>query len=115
MTAAQMADQAAGMYADGLVSGVIGDGPTASQAQNAVASAVLTASGVHGSTIIATGGQATCGTDTPGSGRLEVAPGTPAYAAAERFAALPASARHAWLVRHIAALRAGQLALAQIP
>ena len=36
-------------------------------------------------------------------------------AAAERFAALPASVRHAWLVRHLAALRAGQVTLAELP
>jgi hypothetical protein len=115
MTAAQIADQAAMMYAEGLVSGVTGAGPAASPAQNAVARAIMTAAGMRGSTVISQNGQVTCGTDAPGAGRLEVAPGTPAYAAAERFAALPAPARHAWLVRHIAALRAGQITLEQIP
>ena len=41
--------------------------------------------------------------------------GSPGYAAAQRFAALPAPVRHAWLARHLAALRAGQLTLAQLP
>ena len=41
----------------------------------------------------------------------DLTPGTPAY----RFAALPAAARHAWLVEHLAALRAGQITLAQLP
>ena len=36
-------------------------------------------------------------------------------AAARRFAALPASARHTWLATHLAALRAGTITLAQIP
>jgi len=36
-------------------------------------------------------------------------------AAARRFAALPASARHAWLATHLTALRAGAITLAQIP
>ena len=36
-------------------------------------------------------------------------------AAARRFAALPASARHAWLAAHLAALRAGKITLGQIP
>ena len=36
-------------------------------------------------------------------------------AAAQRFAALPASARHAWLSAHLTALRAGAITLAQIP
>jgi hypothetical protein len=115
MTAAQIADQAAMMYAEGLVSGVTGAGPAASPAQNAVTRAIMTAAGMRGSTVISQNGQVTCGTDAPGAGRLEVAPGTPAYAAAQRFAKLPASARHAWLVRHIAALRAGQITLEQIP
>jgi hypothetical protein len=39
----------------------------------------------------------------------------PVAAAAERLAALPAGARHAWLATHLAALRAGQLSLAQLP
>ena len=36
-------------------------------------------------------------------------------AAASRFASLPASARHAWLAAHLAALRAGMITVAQIP
>jgi hypothetical protein len=36
-------------------------------------------------------------------------------AAARRFAALPASARHVWLATHLTALRAGTITLAQIP
>jgi hypothetical protein len=39
----------------------------------------------------------------------------PVYGAARRFAALPAATRHAWLTTHLAALRAGQLTLAQLP
>jgi hypothetical protein len=48
-------------------------------------------------------------------GRLLPAPGSPAAAAATRFAALPAATQHAWLVQHLAALRAGQISLAQLP
>ena len=36
-------------------------------------------------------------------------------AAASRFVSLPASARHAWLAAHLAALRAGTITAAQIP
>ncbi len=43
------------------------------------------------------------------------AAGSPGYAAAQRFAAQPAAVRHAWLTRHLAALRAGQLTLAELP
>ena len=35
--------------------------------------------------------------------------------AAQRLAALPAAARHAWLATHLAALRAGHVTLAQLP
>ena len=39
----------------------------------------------------------------------------PVYATAQRFAALPAATRHAWLATHLAALRSGQLTLVQLP
>jgi len=35
--------------------------------------------------------------------------------AADRFAALPAAVRHAWLATHLTALRAGRITLAQLP
>jgi hypothetical protein len=51
----------------------------------------------------------------PGNGVPPLPPGSPADAAAKRFAALPAAARHAWLVGHLTALRAGQITLSEIP
>jgi hypothetical protein len=51
----------------------------------------------------------------PGDGVPPLPPGSPADAAAKRFAALPAAARHAWLVGHLTALRAGQITLSEIP
>lgn len=42
-------------------------------------------------------------------------PGSPAALAGQRFAALPAAAKHAWLVHHLAALQAGRISLAQLP
>jgi hypothetical protein len=48
---------------------------------------------------------------TPGPVRAK----GPVYAAARRLAALPPAARHAWLAVHLAALRSGQLTLAQLP
>jgi hypothetical protein len=39
----------------------------------------------------------------------------PVYAAARRLATRPAAARHAWLAAHLAALRAGRLALKELP
>jgi hypothetical protein len=53
----------------------------------------------------------------PPSGRSHgsASPRGPVYAAARRFAALPAAARHAWLDTHLGALRSGQLTLGQLP
>jgi hypothetical protein len=48
-------------------------------------------------------------------GQLLPEPGSPAALAARRFAALTPAARHAWLAGHLAALRAGQIAPAQLP
>ncbi|HKE66243.1 MAG TPA: hypothetical protein VKB59_16545 [Micromonosporaceae bacterium] len=46
----------------------------------------------------------------------QAAPPSPAVgAAAQRFAALSPSVRHTWLVTYVAAIRAGQLTLADIP
>jgi hypothetical protein len=43
------------------------------------------------------------------------AQGPAVSAAARRFEALPASARHAWLAKHLAALRAGKITPARLP
>jgi hypothetical protein len=51
----------------------------------------------------------------PDNGVPPLEPGRPAYAAAKRFAALPAAARHAWLVDHLTALRAGRITLGELP
>ncbi|HEY2269560.1 MAG TPA: hypothetical protein VGI96_43555 [Streptosporangiaceae bacterium] len=48
-------------------------------------------------------------------GHLLPAPGSPAARAARRFAALTPAARHDWLAHHLAALRAGQITLAELP
>ena len=94
-----------------IVAGVTGGGPGASPAQQAVTAALMMAAGLPAHEPprgIPPGIE-------PGMPPLVLAPGSPAYAAARRFAALPASARHTWLVRHLAALRAGQVTLAQLP
>ena len=48
-------------------------------------------------------------------GRLLPVPGSPADRAARRFATLTPAAKHDWLARHLAALRAGQITLAELP
>jgi len=94
-----------------IVADVTGGGPGASPAQQAVTAALMMAAGLpaHGPQRGIPPGIG------PGMPPLVLAPGSPASAAARRFAALPASARHTWLVRHLAALRAGQVTLAQLP
>lgn len=121
MTADQLAGQVAAAYGPNLVARVIGDGPGASAAQNAAARALLRAAGLHEPTG-QTGPARSGGTGGSGGARgldpagwPNVPPGTPAHAAAQRFAALPEAARHAWLVQHLADLRAGRITPEQLP
>jgi hypothetical protein len=89
-----------------IVASVIGDGPGASRAQQAVAAALSMSAGLPQPSL-------------PGpvvQRRYTTVPlPVPVRSAAGRFAALPSPARHAWLVRHLAALRAGRITLAQLP
>jgi len=87
MTVAESAAAVRERTARGIVAAVIGDG--SDQAQRAVTAAIL-------------------GTD-------DLPPGSPVAAAAQRFAALAAAARHAWLQAHASDLRAGRIALEQLP
>jgi hypothetical protein len=111
----QLAAQIRSSTGPDIVSSIVGAGPHPSPAQKAVAAALVRAPGLqHGSH---PGRTPTASRDRgvlspPAS---ELAPGSPAYAAARRFAALAPSARHAWLVQHLPALRAGQITLAQLP
>jgi hypothetical protein len=105
------APQALSMAPSGAVNVPPGQSPGAA-AQRAIVLAMATAAGVES-------GQG------QGSGRASPVPGGGAghsaqpaggqTAAAKRFAALPATARHAWLVTHLAALRAGRITLSEIP
>ena len=87
-----------------IVSSVIGGGPGAGPAQQAAEAGLLRAAGVQLAQLA-----------SMGSVYQPPAPGSPVYAAATRFAALPAAARHAWLLAHLAALRAGHITLEQLP
>jgi hypothetical protein len=89
-----------------IVASVIGDGPGASPAQHAVAAALTMAAGLPLSSPPAPG--------MPSPAAIVPLP-VPVQSAAQRFAALPAPARHAWLAKHLAALRAGRITLAQLP
>src|SRR6266567_4265975 len=110
-TVGELAAAAPSAAGPAILASVIGDGPSASQAQHAVTAALMMAAGLplHGSPP----GIPPTVSSQPGT-PPEVTPGSPAYAAAQRFAALPALARHAWLGRHLTALRAGRISLAQL-
>ncbi|MFC1437622.1 hypothetical protein ABUW04_05065 [Streptacidiphilus sp. N1-10] len=108
--ASQLQDQLAQSYGPNLVARLVDYQPGESPAQDAVAKGLLLAAGLPGAQAPSSGPDRADPNLWP-----DLAPGTPAYAAAERFAALPASTRHAWLVQHLAALRAGRITLAQLP
>ena len=139
MTTSQLASDTRASTGPGIIASVIADGPGASQPQHAVAAALMMAAdlpltvappgpppaasrgsapaqGAHCGRAASCGpGQATVRAGVPGQPAPELAPGSPAATAARRFAALPAVARHRWLLRHLTALRAGQITLAQLP
>jgi hypothetical protein len=123
ITTSEQASQVRSITGPSIIASVTGDGPGASQAQHAVTTALLMAARAVPSHLPAPG-TPTASNSVPGpllgavaSGEryVGVAPGSPAYAAARRFAALPAAARRGWLTRHLAALRAGHITLGQLP
>jgi hypothetical protein len=104
MTTGELAAQVRSDAGASILASVIGSGPGASRAQQAV--------------ILALGEPLRIGTGprVPGpqqAGLPQVS--GPALAAAARFRALPAAARHAWLAAHLTTLRAGRITLAQLP
>jgi hypothetical protein len=116
LTTAQMASQVKWTDGPNIVANFIGAGPGASQAQNAVAAALTM---ILGRVSADPNLQASLNEGAPGGRGLSdlggLIRGTPAQPAAERFAALPAQTRRAWLASHLAALRAGQITLSQLP
>ena len=123
ISASEQAGQVRSITGPSIIASVTGDGPGASQAQHAVTTALLMAARAVPSDLPASGtptaGNSVAGpppvAGAGGGSYVGAAPGSPAYAAAQRFAALPAAARHDWLVRHLAALRAGRITLGQLP
>src|SRR5499427_1715142 len=123
ITTSEQAAQLRSITGPSIVASVTGDNPGASQAQHAVTTALLMAARMVPSHLPAgktpTVGNSVAG-PPPGAGAggeqyVGAAPGSPAYAAATRFAARPAVVRRAWLTRHLAALRAGRISLGQLP
>jgi hypothetical protein len=116
LTTSQLAAQIRSNAGPEIVAHIVGAGRTPSPAQWAVVAALARAPGLPrpgsrpGSTPTGSRDRGVLRQPAP-----ELAPGSPAYAAAQRFAALAPSARHAWLVQHLTALRAGRITLAQLP
>ncbi len=113
-TAPQFADQLRVLFVHAFVGAGTGAGTSA---QQAVQAALLQGAGVPFAA--QPKALAVAGLLGPAPGHVSGSgPGPasgPIYAAASRFAALPTTARHAWLAAHLAALRVGQLTLAQLP
>jgi len=105
MTTSEIAAQVRSDAGANILADVIGGGPGASQAQQAVMAALMKAAGVAQSASPAPRVPQPAAVPLP----------APVSSAALRFAALPPTARHAWLVRHLAGLRAGRITLAQLP
>jgi hypothetical protein len=108
MTTSEVAAAVRSTAGPAIVADVAGDGPGATPAQRAVAAALRTSAGLPEAVL-----QSAPTRQLP-SGAIVPLPAF-VQAAARRFAALPAPARHAWLVRHLAAVRAGRITLAQLP
>jgi hypothetical protein len=116
VTTSQLAAQIRSMAGPQIVSGIVGAGRNPSPAQQAVMAVLMRAAGPVSPSSQPPGtpsdGRERNAQSPPGS---QLAPGSPAYAAAQRFAALAPSGRRAWLVQHLTALRAGRITLAQLP
>ena len=118
-TTAQFAAMVRSNAAINIVSRVL-TGQSADQAQQAVMAAVLQVAGAERlpASASAPSGRQAGNVGPAGSaatGLLTPPLSAQALAAAKRFAALPAAARHSWLLANLAALRAGQITLAQLP
>ena len=106
MTTGELAAAVRSTAGPAIVASVIGDGLGATQSQRAVAAALRMSVGLP---------QSVQPAPTRQRPNATVPLPEPVQSAARRFAALPASARHSWLVRHLSALRAGRITLAQLP
>jgi hypothetical protein len=116
LTTSQQAAQLRSTAGPELVSRIVGAGRNPSPAQQAVAAVLARASGLpQPHSHPRSTGSASRKRAAPSSLAPQPAPGSPAYAAAQRFAALTPSARRSWLIQHLSALRAGRITPAQLP
>jgi hypothetical protein len=128
LTTRELAGQVRAVTGSEIIANFVGDGPGASQGQQAVAAALamaarLPVTGASAASPVRRGRvgharRSACSTQTTascGPAGPGVAVGTSVHAAARRFAALPLTVRRDWLAGHLRALRAGQIALARLP
>jgi len=114
-TTSQLAGQVKDSIGPAVVASFVDAGSGASAAQQAVAAALTWDAGLPVVTVT-TGHAAHCSESRCGSGTAgNLERGSPAETAARRFAELPLATRRAWLMKHLTALRAGQITLAQLP
>ena len=106
MTTSELAAAVRSSTGFALVASVIGDRASATRAQQAITAALSMSAGLP---------QSSPAAPTRQRPNATVPLPAPVQSAARRFAALPASARHSWLMQHLAALRAGRITLAQLP
>ena len=106
MTTSELAAAVRSSTGFALVASVIGDRASATRAQQAITAALSMSAGLP---------QSSPAAPTRQRPNATVPLPAPVRSAAQRFAALPASARHSWLMQHLAALRAGRITLAQLP
>ena len=116
LTASELAAQIRSDAGLGIASSIVGAGRHPSPAQQAVLAVLARASGLPQPSApprsTPSGSRRRAALSPPAP---EPAPGSPAYAAAQRFAALTPAARRTWLAAHLPALRAGRITLAQLP
>jgi hypothetical protein len=108
LTPGEMAAAVRSGTAPQIAAALAGSGRNPSEAQRAVTTALLLVAGLPAS-------RTSLADPWASYEQVGAAPGSPADAAARRLAALAAPARHAWLMRHLAGLRAGRITLAQLP
>lgn len=125
LTTGQLASQVRATTGTEIIASLVDDGPGASKAQQAVAAALATTARLPSGPLLAAAGPAVprgrfvhgrCDDRRAACGVARTPQDSTAVSvASRRFAALPLRARRAWLTAHLTALRAGRIALGQLP
>ena len=118
MTTSELASQVRSSAGPGIVASVIGDGPGASPAQHAVTAALLMAAGAAPrprTRACRRGNVAAARAGARGGRRSRWPPARRPMPPPSGSPRCRPAARRAWLMQHLAALRAGRITLAQLP